>query len=357
MNHQQIYQELRQTLSWHLNKANQWQIDNQALMTQALAFSPDCHLSNLALYLPVEAERENLVQRLRRWLKNQKVTQETCYAPLVNHILRHWPGVEVGLVMDRTDLGQTWSILMVSIAYRHRSLPLAWRVQPFGATNYELQEELLQQIAPALEPVQSRRITFYGDSEFRGVDLQKYCRDQGWHWYVGLKSDIHYYYDAADGWQPLATISIEPGERRYLHHIFLTKRHAFGPVHLLVDWTQKHDKPRYFVSDQLTSRHTWRRGRKRYWIEPTFRDWKSYGFDLESSKLQCPHRLTMLLLNMSTALLWLTAVGQWVLATGRDRLLQAQHKQDYSIFRLGRDYARRSLVCSWPLPIDFTIRH
>jgi hypothetical protein len=27
----------------------------------------------------------------------------------------------------------------------------------------------------------------YGDSEFRAVDLQKYCRNQGWHWYLGLK--------------------------------------------------------------------------------------------------------------------------------------------------------------------------
>jgi hypothetical protein len=356
MNQELVYHQLRQALGRHLNKANQWQIDNQALMTQALVFSPDCHLPNLALYCPVEGQRENVVQRLRRWLKNEKATQAVCYSPLVMHLLRHWPGAEVGLVMDRTDLGQTWSILMVSLAYRHRSLPLAWRVQPFGATGYGLQEELLRQITPALAPLSSRRITLYGDSEFRAVDLQRYCRDQGWHWYLGLKSDILYCQWPAD-WQPLSAITIKPGERRYLHNVFLTQRHAFGPVHLLVDWTQAHDKPRYFVSDQMTSRHTWRRGRKRFWIEPTFRDWKSYGFELEKSKLHCPHRLTMLLLNMATASLWLTSVGQWLKITGRDSWLEAEHKRDYSIFRLGRDYARRSLVCGWPLPIDFAMRH
>jgi hypothetical protein len=357
MNQQQVYQQLHQTLSQHLNKANRWQIDNQALMTQALAFSPDCHLANLALYLPVEGQRENLVQRMRRWLKNQKATQKVCYSPLVRHLLRHWPQHdEVSLVMDRTDLGHKWSILMVSIAYRHRSLPLVWQVQPFGGTGQELQEELLREITPALAPLQSRRITLYGDSEFRAVDLQRYCRDQRWHWYLGLKSDI-LYRQAAEDWQPLSTIPIERGQRRYLHDIYLTKQHTFGPVHLLVDWTQKHDKPRYFVSDQKTSRHSWRRGRKRFWIEPSFRDWKSYGFDLETSKIECPNRLTMLLLNMATASLWLTSVGQWVQATGRNTLLEAEHKRDYSIFRLGRDYARRSLVCNWPLPIDFALRH
>jgi hypothetical protein len=139
--------------------------------------------------------------------------------------------------------------------------------------------------------------------------------------------------------------------------ISLTRRHTFGPIHLLVDWTQAHDTPRYFVCDQVTNRRTWRRGRKRFWIELTFRDWKSYGFDLEKSKLHCPQRLTMLLLNMATASLWLTSVGQWLKATGRDSWLEAKHKRDYSIFRLGRDYARRSLATGWPLPIDFAMRH
>jgi hypothetical protein len=356
MNQQQVYQQLRQTLGRHLNKANRWQIDNQALVTQALAFSPNCQLPNLALYLPIEGQRENLIQRLRRWFKNQKATQEVCYAPLVKRLLQYWPHHEISLVMDRTDLGQTWSILMVSLAYRHRSLPLVWRVQPFGGTGQELQEELLRQIAPALSSLVPRRITLYGDSEFRAVDLQKYCRNQGWHWYLGLKSDI-LYCQSPGNWRPLAAIPIERGQRRYLHNIWLTQKHIFGPVHLLVDWTQNHDSPRYFVSDQKTSRHTWRRGRKRFWIEPTFRDWKSYGFDLEKSKIHCSNRLTMLLLNMATASLWLTSVGQWVLATGRNTLLQAEHKRDYSIFRLGRDYARRSLVCNWPLPIEFAIRH
>lgn len=245
---------------------------------------------------------------------------------------------------------------MLSLAYRNRSLPLIWRVQPFGGTGQELQEELLRQIATVLSSLPSRRITLYGDSEFRAVDLQKYCRNQGWHWYLGLKSDI-LYCQSPGNWCPLAAIPIERGQRRYLHNIWLTQKHAFGPVHLLVDWTQKHDSPRYFVSDQKTSRHTWRQGRKRFWIELAFRDWKSYGFDLEKSKIQCSDRLTMLLLNMATASLGLTSAGQWVLATGRNTLLEAEHKRDYSIFRLGRDYVRRSLVCNWPLPIEFAIRH
>jgi hypothetical protein len=355
MNQSQVYQQLRQRLGTYLDKANRWQIDNLALTTQALVYSPNCHLNTLALYLPVSGQRENLTQRLRRWLKNQAVTQDTCYLPLVENLLQHWPQREISLVMDRTDLGQTWSILMLSAAYRHRALPLAWQLYPFGGTGYEQQVVLLERIAPLLPSLPQHRITFYGDSEFRAVDLQIYCRDQGWHWYVGLKSDI-LYYQAAQGWQPLGSIPMKRGQRFYLHNIILTQRHQFGPVHLLVDWTQNHDHARYFVSEQITNRHSWRRGRKRFWIEPTFRDWKSYGFDLEASKLDDPARLTILLLSMATATLWLMALGQWVVDTDRVPLLMAEHKQDYSLFRLGRDYACRALICDWPLPIEFMVR-
>jgi hypothetical protein len=38
-------------------------------------------------------------------------------------------------------------------------------------------------------------------------------------------------------------------------------------------------------------------------------------------------------------------------------LLEAPHKHDYSIFRLGRDYAFRSQIMDWPLPIGFTVSY
>jgi hypothetical protein len=58
---------------------------------------------------------------------------------------------------------------------------------------------------------------------------------------------------------------------------------------------------------------------------------------------------------MATATLWMVYIGQWVIETGRRPLLEASHKRDYSIFRLGRDYAFRSQVMGWLLPIGFTV--
>jgi len=352
MDYQQMYCELTIQLHKQLPRASKPQIRNQALVTLALAYSPNCHLAMLATLLPVPGQRENLIQRIRRWLDNQAVTQQRCYAPLVRRLFAQWPGAEVALVMDRTDIEHQRSILMLGVAFRHRALPLAWRVLPFGGTDAETQVALLEQVQPHLPDAQRVRITLYGDCEFRAVQVQRYCQAHHWHWQLGLKSDTLFRQGATD-WQPLQSIALSHGQRSYLQEVTLTRQHAFGPVNLIADWTSDQDAPRYVATDQPADRHTWRRGRKRFWIEPFFRDWKSYGFDLESSKLIHPHRLEALLLSMATATLWMIHVGQWVIETGRRPLLEAPHKRDYSIFRLGRDYAFRSQVLDWPLPIGF----
>jgi hypothetical protein len=227
-------------------------------------------------------------------------------------------------------------------------------VLSFGATSAETQLTLLKQVQPCLPDAKRVRITLYGDSEFRAVGLQRYCQAQSWHWQLGLKSDILFRQGAND-WQPLRSIVIAQGDRCYLQDVQLTQQHTFGPVNLIADWTSDEETPRYVVLDQCPDRYAWRRGRKRFWIEPLFRDWKSYGFDLEHSKLIHTQRLTTLLLAMATATLWMVHVGQWVTESDRRSLLEACHKRDYSIFRLGRDYAFRSQFRNWPLPIGFTV--
>jgi hypothetical protein len=350
MMREQLLSNLITELKRQLPGASKPQVENLALLTQALVFSPDCHLANLALELPLEGQRENLIQRLDRFLANPHLSRRRHYFPLIGQLLHTWPDREITLVLDRTDLGQERSILLLALAFKHRAIPLTWRVLPFGGTGAEMQVTLLQEIQPWLPQAEPKRVMVLGDTEFRAVELQRYCQSHQWGWQVGVKSDTLYH--TGDGpWQALATIPIQPGQRSYVHHVTLTQTAAFGPVHLLVDWTYQTDSPRYLVCHRPTTRSSWRWGRKRFWIEPLFRDWKSYGFDLESSHLVPDQRLDHLLLGMAVATLWLLHLGYWVIVSGRQSWLQAPHRRDYSLFRLGRDYARRSQLCGWELPI------
>lgn len=327
---------------------------NLALMVVALAQSSSCHLATLATILPIDGQRENLIQRLRRWLAHPQLDWERYYRPLIEHFFASWSGVEVALVMDRTDLNDRVSLLYTGIATQQRVILLAWDFLPYGSSDLELQRQQLQRIAPLLPSPAQVRTTYYGDAEFRAVELQQFCKQQGWHWHVGVKSDTLFH--QGDGvWRPLRAIPVAPGERHYLSGLTLSKQHAFGPVNLIIDWNPKEDAPRYWVLDQVADRHAWRRGRKRFWIEPTNRDLKGAGFDLEESALTDTARLSSMLLAMAVSLLWMLHLGQWVVRTGHRTHLEAATKRDYSLFRLGRDWLRRALVMGWPIPVGWSI--
>jgi len=132
---------------------------NLALMVLALAQSSNCHLATLATVLPLAGQRENLIQRLRRWLKSRALSQRVYYLPLLKHLLAHWQGAELTLVMDRTDLNDRWSVLQLGIAFGQRVVPCGWLLLPFGSTSAEMQLKLLKQLQPYLPDPQRVRIT------------------------------------------------------------------------------------------------------------------------------------------------------------------------------------------------------
>lgn len=132
---------------------------------------------------------------------------------------------------------------------------------------------------------------------------------------------------------------------------------AFGPVNILARWSPRHHWPRFWATDLPANRRAWRRGRKRFWCEPTFRDWKSYGFDLERTHLIHAERIEALILAMAITTLWLIHLGVCVRTSSRRSLLEPPHSRDYSLFRLGRDQLQRARIMHWPMPIGFTVRH
>lgn len=350
--HQKLVKHL-QTIGLRIGKV---QRENLALWCQALAVSPNCHLATLALRVPRLGRRENLVQRLRRFLKNEQVVAQACCRPVFAHLFSHWYGREVCLVMDRTDIEDRWSILTVGAAYRHRLLPLAWKVLPFGGTSELEQIALLRQVQAYLPSLEQVRVYVYGDCEFRAVAVQQVCRTNHWHWQVGVKSDT-YFRQGQGAWQTLQSLGVRPGQRLYLQDIYLTRKHDFGPVNLMADWSANQAYARYWTLDLPATPQAWRRGRKRFWIEPTFRDWKSYGFDLERSKIDDPYRLNELVLGIVLTTLWMIHIGDWLTDHGHHLDLIPATKNDYSLFRLGRDHVQRCLTMGWSIPVGFTVSH
>lgn len=222
-----------------------------------------------------------------------------------------------------------------------------------GGTAVECQIELLREVAPLLPA--GKRITFFGNAEFRAVALQTYCQSQVWPRHVGLKGDLHIQLESGQ-WLPLIDLPIRPRSGPVCCQNFrFTAKHAFGPVNILARWSRKEHWPRFWATDLSADRDAWRRGRKRFWIEPTFRDWKSGGFDLEGSRLIDHRALHGLVSGMAITTLWMVHVGLVLSTYSRRPFVDVLHKRDYSLFRLGRDYLRRADVMGWPVLIDVAV--
>ena len=92
-------------------------------------------------------------------------------------------------------------------------------------------------------------------------------------------------------------------------------------------------------------------------IEPTFRDWKSAGFDLEQTQIDDAHRLQILVLGLAVTTLWMIHIGDWQIRQGHRRQLDRIRHPDYSLFRLGRDFVRRAQTLNWSIPVGFSVMH
>lgn len=93
------------------------------------------------------------------------------------------------------------------------------------------------------------------------------------------------------------------------------------------------------------------------WIDATFGDLKSNGFDLESTILR--HFLCLSRLNLAVVLLHvrLIAFGSQVIRSGQRCLVDRSDRRDDSIFRIGRNMVEWLLTNGAKLHISFFARN
>ena len=82
---------------------------------------------------------ESLVQRIRRFLKNQKVSDRDIYNPIAEGMVQAASvGDRIRLILDVTPLYGTLKIFSASVAYRHRAVPLVWEMNMGSGCNYRI---------------------------------------------------------------------------------------------------------------------------------------------------------------------------------------------------------------------------
>ena len=304
--------------------------------------------------MPLKTKQHSKIQRLRRLLDNAKLTATDVYQPIVRQALTGLRRQPVHVLLDRVVLTETQNVLVVSLGFRRRSLPLVWHILPHqGSSSLTDQQKLLRAAAKLLPP--GVRITVHADSEFRSQQLFGWIRNRRWNAMLGIRGNTPVTLDPARAGQKLSSWLPDRETVVYLNEVYLTEERC-GPVNVL-GWWDKDDRGVlmcYAVMTNLSaSWQTYRIGSRRMWIETMFRDWQSGGFELGKTGISNHERFERLLILVCLVYLWFVSIGRWLVKRGYRTLLDAGASKAWqqSLFTLAVEWQNRLRTFDQPMPV------
>jgi hypothetical protein len=337
-----------------LEQAIASQLDTLALIIVAVSQSVAAQLGRIARSMPLDTSQMAKEQRLRRFLDNERMTQATHYHPIVRRALHGLTGQRVQILMDRVLIQNHHNILVVSIGFRRRSIPLVWiALDHRGQSGLADQQAILRE-ALALLPA-GVRVSIHGDSEFRSQELFAWIRGLGHDALLGVTGRTL----VAEHHTGVATAleSRMAGQTGVvcLNGVYLTED-GHGPVNVLAWWDKDPDGKvlvRAVMTNLPANARTYRLGKRRMWIETVFRDWQSGGFHLDASGVTDRQRFARLLVPLVIVYLWFVAIGRWLVKRGYRKLVDDGPARDwkYSLFQLGVAWKERQGSFTQAMPV------
>jgi hypothetical protein len=325
-------------------------IRNWSRLLVGLCMSRSVHLSKIANKIPTttttmtEATLPSATRRLSRLLDNAAIRVRDWYEPIARSLLERAAqgGGEIRLIVDGSKVGFDHRLLMVGLAYRRRTLPIAWswvRNEKGHSSAYK-QRALLGYVG-RLTPNRAR-VSVVGDSEFGAVAVMKQLEEWGFYYVLRQKSS-HLVCSKQQQWRTLGELIERRGEKVWLEGALLSRSHAHE-TNLLLYWKKGEKEPWLLATNLPSSKEVLSCYKKRMWIEGMFADFKGHGFDMESTRLRRFGKLSRLTLAVAMLYVWLVVYGAEVVKRGQRGLVDRTDRRDHSLFRLGLNMLDRCLA-------------
>lgn len=349
---QQMFCTLMQVFLLHLPRSA-WG-DIRRLVTLAWAVVGLCLSKNASLSSWGEAVESRAKQaasharRFQRWVDNVHVQVQALYAPLVRAALAHWePSGRVYLALDVSVIkGSPFVLIRISLIYRGRAIPLAWRVlkhasATVGYTGYEpVLDQALACLPPGLD------VVLMADRGFVHEELFKWLRLHHWHYRIRLTGDTLVHLPNRQI-VPVGLL-VPPKAAAHFYHNVRLLGVAFGPCHLaLAQLDEPNQDPWFIVSDEVTDLTTFDEYGLRFDLEENFLDDKSNGFQVEASRLDTPEALERLFLVLAVATLHFTSVGVGVVRRKLRRWVDTHWDRGMSYLKIGWSWLRQQSRRGW----------
>jgi len=354
-----LYHELHKALKKWQKWGRPELVQTLALMMVGIFEARDVRLSRIAERVPLDIQEDNVAQRFRRWLKNPQVSERTIYDPVAFGILGALRHTRLRIQIDRTEVNECLNVLMVSVYYRKRAIPLLWKVLSHkGNSTFKERNAVLAHLEELLPS--GCHVLILGDREFGTADMMRSIRAHTWDFCLRVKG-THFICPTPGIWVKLKDMAPAAGTHYFLTNVVFTKAQCYGPLHLALALEKGSTDPWFIATNLLPTRRTLRDYGRRFGCEEMFSDLKARGFHLDLSQLAHPERFSRLLLAVALLYVWVLSVARRLVFTqAAKRLTSRPIFQRYSRFQFARRWLAKQLTlgkslipddrfCAWRL--------
>lgn len=338
-------------------KQRKTQVQNFAWLVVGIFHSHSVSLSKIAGKVMSTAKNVSTVRRLSRFLASRAVDVRSWYRPIAKAwLLSQFQQVgEIRLIVDGTKIGFGHQLLMVSLAYRRRAVPIAWSWVRHvrGHSSGKQQISLLKHVESLLP--KNAPVFLVGDSEFGSIVVLQQLEQWRWFFVLRQKSNTSLWFNEQAGWQRMEKFAPDVGLSTWCPNSYLTQT-EIHPISALIHWQIGEKEPWCLATNLPDASLTLRYYRRRMWIEEMFADFKKHGFDLENTMLRNPPRLSRLTLAVAFLYVWLLSVGSRTIRAGLRHFVDRKDRRDLSIFQIGLRFIDRRLLNSLPFSLPLCSR-
>jgi hypothetical protein len=186
----------------------------------------------------------------------------------------------------------------------------------------------------------------------------RWCLSQKWHFCLRLKKN-RWLLEANGAKKQISSFALSPGGRLFVGGVRLPAL-LEQSLCLCCGWSRdnKDDQPWYILSDlpadHQTFYHVLATYAIRFHIEEMFRDFKEFGFRLETTHLRDKERVSRLILCVCLADVWLMNAGVWTSKRGFRRQVDRHKKRQLSYFQIGWRFLQKLLACGQPMRCEMS---
>ena len=291
------------------------QIETFKILVWLLQVHKNVKIERLAANFPLPILYESRRKHIQRFLNSTGMSVSALWMPIIQSIINHY--VKVGskliLIIDRTQWRDN-NLLMVSILWRRRSLPIFWLLlDNIGASSLQKQQAVIR---PVIKLFRNYNLFIIGDREFHSVELAFWLKNN----YKDLKFAFRFKQDTnikrgKEKYYPLSDLNLYPGMRLFFPNTKVTKNKGFGRYNVAICWKRKYKskqlkEPWCILTNINDLKSVIELYSKRIGIEAMFKDCKTGGYNLEGSYANT-QRLTSLILLIAIAYTIASLKGQY----------------------------------------------